>query len=163
MWGPGAIDSSYLGTDTVVASFTDDADTVVYGSDTATKEWVDTTPPIAACLEGPNPGGKVPQAPGSGQNEDGFYLLDGFDEVWADGDLLFFVVDTGSGTVFGPYPKGTTIKYTEAGKVKDPKPIGGPNSAVDWHITGTGDAQLLVIDGSGNEATASCLVPPPPK
>ena len=46
----------------------------------------------------------------------------------------FFVVDTGSGTVFGPFPSGTRIKYTEApGAAPEQKPMGGPNSAVAYH------------------------------
>jgi len=168
-WGPGAIDPTYLGTDTIVASFTDDADTVVYGSATATKTWVDATPPVAACLESVNPhGNKKPSAPGKGgqgQNQDGFYELFGDDEVWPADTLEFYVVDSGSGTVFGPFAIGTVIKYTESDDaIPEMKPMGGPNSAVDWHIIGNGDAYVLAVDGSGNVSAPSyCLVPPPPK
>lgn len=164
-WSPGAIDSGHLGVDTVVATFTDGS-TVEYGFDTATKTWIDTTLPTAACLADVNPAGHVPTAPGKGgkgQNQDGFYVLDGSDTVWATEDLSVYVVDTGSGTVFGPYPVGTVIKYTEDDDATpEAKPMGGPSSEVDWHIIGTGDAEVRVVDGSGNVGIAYCLVPPPP-
>ncbi len=39
-----------------------------------------------------------------------------------------FVTDTGSGTVFGPFPVGTTIKYTEAnGATPSSKKMGSSN------------------------------------
>ena len=148
-----------LGTDTIRASFTLNDPTGETGSAEVTKVWEDTTPPVPDCLEGVNPAGKVPQA----QNEDGYYNLTAIDAV--DPNPEIFVVDTGSGTVFGPFASGTIIKYTE-----DPtatpiqKKIGGPKSAVAWHIIGTGDAAMYAVDASGNEASAvSCLVPPPPK
>jgi hypothetical protein len=137
-----------------------------------TKEWVDTVPPDAFCNPSVNPSGKnEPKAPGKGgkgQNQDGFYEMTGHDLVWPDDALEFFVVDTGSGTVFGPYTYGTRIKYTQApGATPAAKRMGGNNghaSAVDWHITGTGDAAVYAVDGSGNQsAPAACLVPPPPK
>ena len=153
-----------LGTDTIRASFTLNDPTGETGSAEVTKVWEDTTPPVPDCLEGVNPSGKnVPQAPGTGQNEDGFYKLTATDAV--DPDPQIFVVDTGSGTIFGPFVSDTNIKYTQdpdAAPVQ--KSIGGPNSAVAVHIIGTGDAAVFAVDASGNEATAvSCLVPPPPK
>jgi len=161
-----------LGTDTIEACFSDEQEDEV--CDTATKEWVDTTPPAADCLETVNPHGKnVPPAgkttpPGlkGGQNEDGFYELTAWDEV--DPDPQIFVLDTGSGTVFGPFVSGTKIKYTEAnGATPIQKKMGsgkGQAGAVDWHITGNGDAAVYAVDASGNEASpVSCLVPPPPK
>jgi hypothetical protein len=160
------IDPSGLGTDTIEA-------TVTVGDETATidvsKEWVDTTPPTATCVETVNPHGKkIPQAPGNGgqaQNQDGFYVLDGADDVWPSDSLDLYVTDNGSGTVFGPYAIGTTIKYTEdIDASPEAKTIGGPNSATDWHIIGNGDGVLTVEDGSGNvSAGVACLVPPAPK
>lgn len=129
-----------------------------------TKEWIDATPPEASCVESVNPhGAKKPQAPGTGQNEDGFYLLEAEDLL--DPNPTVFVKDAGSGTIFGPFASGTTIKYTQApGATPSQKPMGGPNSAVEWHIQGTGDMETYAVDGSGNEsAHVSCLVPPPPK
>ena len=153
-----------LGTDTIRASFTLNNPTGETGSAEVTKVWEDTTPPVPDCLESVNPAGNVPQAPGTGQNEDGFYKLTATDAV--DPNPQIFVVDTGSGTVFGPFVSDTNIKYTEDPDAAAPvqKSIGGPNSAVAVHIIGTGDAAVFAIDASGNTAQAvSCLVPPPPK
>ena len=164
-----------LGTDTVEACFTDPEDLVEYGCDTATKEWVDTTPPSAACEPTVNPAGKnVPNAPGKGgqgQNQDGFYVISGHDVVWPDADLAVYVTDTGSGMVFGPFPVYTRIKYVEApGSTPEIHPMASNNgsttgaTAVDYFIKGTGDAMVTVVDGSGNVSDgAACLVPPPPK
>jgi hypothetical protein len=169
-----AVDPAHLGTDTIQACFTDPGDTVVYGCDTAEKTWQDTTPPTALCTPTVNPAGRnVPNAPGQGgqgQNQDGFYALLAEDVVWPVGDLGVFVTDMGSGTVFGPYPVGTNIKYVQApGATPSVAPMGGNRggggggTAVGYLITGTGDAQLTAVDGSGNvSAPAACLVPPPP-
>jgi hypothetical protein len=161
-----------LGTDTIVAEFTNEDGSVVYGSATATKDWVDTTPPLADCLESVNPhGGKNPKAPGNGgqgQNQDGFYELTAEDLVWPGENLELFVTDDGSGTVFGPYSIGTVIKYTQdPSATPEAKKMGsdkGQAGAVDWHIIGNGDAVVTAVDGSGNVSDpAYCLVPPPPK
>jgi len=160
------IDPSGLGTDTIEAIVTVNDETATLN---VTKDWVDTIPPDATCLESVNPSGKKkPQAPGNGgqgQNQDGFYVIDATDNIWPSDSFDVFVTDSGSGTVFGPYAAGTVIKYTEAsGATPEAKTIGGPNSAVDWHIIGNGDARVTAIDGSGNTSAAvSCLVPPPPK
>jgi hypothetical protein len=107
-----------------------------------------TTPPAGSTtLPGPN----------GGQNEDGFYL------IGSDVGTDVFVVDLGSGTVFGPYPSGTVVKYTEAnGATPSAQKIGSDNGqagAVEVHITGTGDMGVRTIDNH----TINCLVPPPPK
>jgi len=157
-------DPSGLGDDEISVSITVDGETQTLTFD---KEWVDTTPPTAACVESVNPGGRVPTAPGKGgqaQNQDGFYEISGDDDIWPDDQLQVFVRDSGSGTVFGPYAVGTDIKYTEDGDATpESKSIGGPNSPVQVHIIGNGDAEVLVVDGSGNTSDAGdCLVPPPP-
>lgn len=148
-----------LGVDTITASATVGGATE---ERTATKTWVDTTPPTAACTEGVNPAGHTPRAGqrSPGQNEDGHYLLTGSDDV--DAAVELYLVDTGSGTVFGPFASGTNVKYTQApGTTPSQSP--GPG-AVDWRIRGTGDASLIAVDGSGNSSDpVSCLVPPPPK
>lgn len=167
------VEPDSLGLDTISATVDFDGHSVTLF---VTKEWVDTTPPVAACLETTNPHGKnVPKAPGNGgqaQNQDGFYQLDASDDVFGGADLEVYVEDTGSGAVFGPFPVGTTIKYTEAnGATPSIKPMGsnngngnGEGGAVDWHVKGVGDAALFAIDGSGNISDAvSCLVPPAPK
>lgn len=135
---------------------------------TAVKHWVDTTAPVSTCVETTNPSGNnVPRAGSSlpnhqGQNEDGFYEIGSTDAV--DPDVDVFVIDTGSGMVFGPFEAGTRIKYTEANRAPTIRAMGGPSSAVSWHIWGTGDAAVVGVDPSGNVgAQVSCLVPPPPK
>jgi hypothetical protein len=172
--GDGAADFSYtnpnvdpsgLGTDTIEATVTVNDDTATL---TVTKDWVDTIPPESSCAPSVNPNGNQPQAPGrggQGQNQDGFYVIEATDNIWPADTLEVYVTDTGSGTVFGPYAVGTNIKYTESpGATPDAKSIGGPNSAVDVHIIGNGDAEVTAVDGSGNVSSpASCLVPPKPQ
>lgn len=144
--------------------------------DRVTKDWVDTTPPVPACDETVNPHGKTTPPAGSttlpgakgGQNEDGFYLISATDAVYPSSDLEIFVLDTGSGTVFGPYASGTVIKYTESPDgTPEAKKIGSDNGqagAVEVHIIGTGDAAVYASDPSGNVSDpVSCLVPPLPK
>lgn len=163
------VNPAHLGVDVIEARFTNKDGSVVYGRDRVKKEWRDTTPPVAACIPTVNPSGNnVPAAPGNGgqgQNQDGFYQASGKDIVWPADALQIFVRDAGSGTVFGPYASGVRIKYTQApGATPSVKPLGGPSSAVAWHITGKGDAQVIAVDGSGNKsAPAACLVPPKPK
>jgi hypothetical protein len=86
----------------------------------------------------------------------GFYL------VGTDFGTDVTLQDT-DGNVFGVFPSGTRVKYTEAnGATPEVKKIGSENGqagAVDFHIKGTGD--LVVVSVDGNRAT--CPVPPPPK
>jgi uncharacterized protein YegL len=124
--------------------------------------------PTAMCMASTNPAGKTPEAPGQGgqgQNQDGFYQLLGEDGV--GGEVEMFVIDTGTGTVFGPYEPGTIIKYTQApGAPPRETRIGsdsGEAGAVTVHIIGQGDAQVIAVDSLGQESEpAVCLVPPPP-
>ena len=117
-------------------------------------------PPAVACVPGPNPAGKVPSCGEGNWRPDGFFRLLAVDAV--DPAPLIYVVDVGTGTVFGPYPSGTAIKYTQApGGKPRASSIGGPGSAVAWHITGKGDASVYAVDASGNRSDAvACLVPP---
>lgn len=119
---------------------------------------------VAFCTETVNPHGQtVPPAgsttlpgPKGGINDDGFY------EVGTDAGTPVILQDT-DGNVFGQFPSGTKVKYTEAnGAEPSVKKIGsesGQADAVDFHITGTGD--LVVVAREGNSVT--CPVPPPPK
>jgi hypothetical protein len=71
------------------------------------------------------------------------------------------VADTDISFVAGLYLTGTTIKLVQA-------PGGTPNvksgaGVIDWKITLKGDALVSATDASGNTATVSCKVPPPPK
>jgi hypothetical protein len=46
-------------------------------------------------------------------------------------NLQLFVVDTRSGTVFGPFPSGTNIKYVE-GPGATPNQRAGPDTTSEW-------------------------------
>ncbi|MEA3338254.1 MAG: hypothetical protein U9R25_20385 [Chloroflexota bacterium] len=162
-----------LGTDTIEACVTLNDPLGETGCTDVTKDWVDTTPPDAFCTPTVNPhGNNNPNAPGQGgqgQNQDGFYEMTAEDLVWPPEDLEMFVTDTGSGTVFGPYPVGTKIKYTEdsnatpIAKLMGGQGQGNQAHAIDWHIIGNGDAAVTAVAGSGNMSVpAACLVPPPP-
>ena len=142
-----------LGTDVIVACFTDDQGTNACAE--ATQTWQDTTPPVPSCPPGPNPGGNIP-----GSTNSGFYSLMAVDAV--DPDPQVFLRDAGSGTVFGPFKSGIAVKYTQApGATPNQKTMAG---AVTWHITGKGDAQVYGRDAVGNVSTAiSCSVPPKKK
>jgi len=142
-----------LGTDTITV-------TSPIGGNISTvvveKRWVDTTPPVTSCVPGVNPAGQEPK----GTNEDGYWRLLATDAV--DPNPQLFVIDSGTGTTFGPYANNTNIKYTEANGAT-PSASPGPG-AVQWQIKGKGDMQLIATDGSGNtSAPIFCLVPPPPK
>ena len=167
-----------LGQDTITVSTTIAG---MFDSLDVTKDWVDTIAPEADCVPTVNShGNNDPNAPGNGgqgQNQDGFYELLATDNLVVGCDPLeLFVTDDGSGTLFGPFPVGTKIKY-----VQDPDAVpeihaqggnnnngggngGGSGSAVDWHIIGNGDALVTAVDESGNVSDpVSCLVPPPPQ
>jgi hypothetical protein len=155
--------NSSLGTDTITASVTLADPTGATDTEDVTKDWVDTTPPVPACTPTTNPSGNnVPPAgnnPKSGQNPDGFYALTATDLV--DDNPEITVSDTDSSFVAGPYESGTKIKLVQApGATPNVKP--GPG-VIDWHITLKGDAIVTATDFSGNSATVSCKVPPPPK
>jgi hypothetical protein len=128
------------------------------------KEWGELTPPEAACVPLRNP---RDEAKGTGgQSRSGFYQLIAEDNLWPEEALQMYVTDMGSGVVFGPYPVGTKMKYTEAnGAQPSVKPLGGVGGTGEtiWHITGNGDAAVTAVDGWGNESPpVECFVPPPP-
>lgn len=155
--------NSSLGTDTITASVTLADPTGATDTEQVTKDWVDTTPPVPVCSPTTNPSGKnVPSAgnnPKSGQNPDGFYLLTATDLV--DDSPEITVSDTDSSFVAGPFAGGTKIKLVQApGRAPNVKPGAG---VIDWKITLKGDALVTATDFSGNSATVSCRVPPPPK
>lgn len=113
-------------------------------------------------------GEQEPQAPGSGMNEDGFYVFGTLADAWGE---RVYIRDDASGTVFGPFPKGTRIKWVEANGA-DPtiSPMGSNNGngqaaaqAVDYQIRAQGDAEAFFVDEKGVEVSVTCLVPPFPK
>ena len=109
-----------------------------------------TIPPAGQTLPGNNPR--------SGENDDGFYQIGSS----TNGDVV--VIDTATGTVFGPYPSGTVIKYTEAnGATPTEMKIGSTNGqagAVYVHIQGQGDPAIQPV---GSNTFTICYVPPKPK
>ena len=119
---------------------------------------------VPFCKETVNPHGQtVPPAgsttlpgPNGGINDDGFY------KVGTDVRTDVILRDT-DGNIFGTFPSGTKVKYTEAnGAEPSVKKIGSENGqagAIDFHIKGTGDLQVVSVDGG----VATCPVPPPPK
>ena len=158
------------GTDVIVACFTDAS-----GQEhcvRALKEWVDTTPPEAKCIETVNPhGSTIPPAgkttlpgPRGGDNEDGFYELLAKD---LSGVLSIFITDASGSGPFGPFSSSDKVKITEApGATPSSKPMGSSNGQADAiaaHITLTGDAIMTATDAAGNVTVVNCLVPPPPK
>jgi hypothetical protein len=116
------------------------------------------------CIETVNPHGQTvppagsttPPGPRGGINDDGFY------EVGAATGTAVILSDT-DGNVFGTFPSGTKVKYTEAnGAEPSVKKIGSANGqagAVDFHITGTGDLVVTSVE----DTSVTCPVPPPPK
>jgi hypothetical protein len=149
-----------IGVDTITAVATIPAGTATR---TVTKTWADLTAPVASCTPTTNPSGKnTPPAgnnPSSGENPDGFYILTATDAV--DPHPTVTVSDTASSFVAGPYASGTKIKLTQApGATPNVKPGAGD---IDWHITLKGDAVVTATDSSGNTASVTCHVPPPPK
>jgi hypothetical protein len=150
------IAASSIGTDTITVTtqIGGNASTVV-----VQKRWLDLTPPTIACPASVNPGGNtIPAA--NKTNQDGFFGLVSADLV--DPNPQIFVVDSGTGTVFGPYPSGTNIKYVQApGVTPSASPMTG---AVGYLIKGQGDMETYAVDTFGNASDpVSCLVPRPPK
>ncbi len=132
-------------------------------SDIVVVHVVDTTPPGLSCVETVNPhGGTIPK----GKNPDGFYQLLAVDIC--DPEPEIFVGVNSNPNLFGPFPSGTIIKFTEApGATPSMKKIGsskGRAGAVTCHITLPSDPVITAVDYTGNVQTCTdCLVPPPLK
>lgn len=138
-----------LGTTAVTCSAVDDSKNSSSCSSSVTV--VDTTKPVVSCVEGVNPSDKnVPKA----RNEDGFYKVSASDICTPP------VIKIGSFTL----ASGETIKITQTpGKsgVRLVNTMGKP--AIKHFQVGPNDAVITATDGSGNQASVTCLVPPPPK
>ena len=145
-----------LGTDNLESCFTNGAGTKF--CDTAIKHWVDTTPPVASCIQTTNPSGKnVPTAIKT--NEDGYYQLLGTDNIAV---ASIIVRDSGSSFASSPFASGDKIKLTQApgSTPSDTRP--GPG-VITSTLKLKGDAILTVTDMSGNSTQVTCLVAPKPK
>ena len=112
---------------------------------------VDTTPPTVACVESTNPSGKrVPRA----KNEDGFFLVT-TEDLCSTPTLTLGSFELAS---------GETIKITQTRGKSGVRLVNTMGPAQIKHFqVGPGDAVITATDGSGNETSVSCLVPPPPK
>jgi hypothetical protein len=121
--------------------------------------WQDTTPPVVACLPGPNPSGAIVGRQGAA-SPSGFMRLAAVDAV--DPTPVVFLVDTGSGVVWGPFPSGQPVKYTQApGAGPGMMEMGGDGGMELLHVKGRGDPALRGKDASGNESTPLvCPLPP---
>jgi hypothetical protein len=149
------------GTTTVTCTATDAAGNTASCTFTVTVN--DTEKPTAACVPTTNPAGdKTPTAgtnPKSGRNPDGFYQLQGTDNCDTP---QIYVKDSASSFVAGPFNPGDKVKITQAPTViPNQSPMDG---VIVAHIQLKGDAQVVVMDSSGNvSGECSCLVPPKPK
>ncbi len=85
-------------------------------------------------------------------NSDGFYLVNGL--IFSDDTPIAY---PGGGSLWPT----TAIKYTEWGSnsVRVTSTIGGPNSAIVYHIQAPGD---LYVERSKSNDGIFCGVPPPP-
>jgi hypothetical protein len=146
-----------LGTTGVSCTATDGAGNTSSCSSSVTV--VDTTPPTVSCVPSVNPSGQnIPTAgnnPKSGQNPDGFYKVGASDVCTASPAITLGGI---------PLASGETIKITQTPGGSGVTFVGtmGPLAIKHFQV-GPGDAVIVATDGSGNTATASCLVPPPPK
>lgn len=159
-----------LGQTVVVLTVTDDQG--ARDSCEATITVKDCEHPTVECVPTVNPaGGNVPNAgeaqgssPSSGQNPDGFYELQAWDNC--DGaNLSIWVKDSAEGVcggafAAGPYAPGTKVKLTQSPGKQVVKPMAG---VIVAHINTQGEPVLVVTDAAGNRTCHNCLVPPPPK
>jgi hypothetical protein len=102
--------------------------------------------------------------PAGNQNPDGFYRISVFDAV--DPGSQLFVGTAANSMIFGPLAGGT-YKFVEApGAAPSMQPMGSNNGqagAVLAKIKLPADPVVTGVDSSGNSASVTCLVPPPPR
>ena len=81
----------------------------------------------------------------------GFFLISATDDVDSDENIQLFIDDTGTGTVFGPFPNPEVIKYIQSNRTPTIMPKNG-----SFFIFGSGPPNLEAVDTSGNTGIAAC-------
>ena len=120
--------------------------------------WQDTTPPVVACVPGLNPAGMTVMRQG-GLGPSGFTRLVATDAV--DPAPVVFLLDTGSATIWGPFPSGKPVKYTQAPGAAPGATEMASGAMEILHAKGKGDPAVRGKDAVGNEsAPLVCPVPP---
>jgi len=143
----------------------------------------DCEPPVVECRQCNNPSGANIPAAGTilprpdpkfngptpaGQNPDGLYSVAVRDNCPLPEPVSFWVKDSASDFVSGPYTVGDCLKITQAPGAT-PKIVQAPMSSkpggpfVVAHIQLKGDPIFTVADGAGNVTRTLCRVSPPPK
>lgn len=148
-----------LGTDRIQASFLSEDGGKVYGRAVVTKQWVDDDRPEVDCVRlGSSPGVVLASTSEERHRHGGIFRLLAEDEVWPASGLRLYVTDKGSGTVFGPFAVGTTLRYVKSSHATpESRPDGG---SVDYVIVGRGTPVLTAVDGSGNTSYRdTCRLP----
>ena len=98
----------------------------------------DAIPPLPACEAVGNPAS-------------GLFVISATDDTDPSEMLQLFIIDTGSGTVFGPFPSGEAVKYTQSAQLP------GMKARADmFFIFGQGPANLSAIDTSLNIGETAC-------
>jgi len=139
-----------LGTTAVTCNAADDSKNSSSCSSRVTV--VDTTKPVVSCVESVNPSDKnVPKA--NRTNQDGFY------EVSASDICTTPVIKIGRFMLASARPSKSHRLLVRQGKVGGT--MGQPQ--IKHFQVGPNDAVITATDGSGNQASVTCLVPPPPK
>ena len=64
-----------------------------------------------------------------------------------------YVVDSASGTEWGPYEAGMVFQYVEDASATPTIVVG--TGSTDWKITGNGPVYIKAVDASGNESDQS--------
>jgi hypothetical protein len=138
-----------LGTTAVICNATDASGNLSSCSSSVTV--VDSIAPTVMCVQSVNPSDKnVPKA----SNEDGFYKVSASDICTTP------VIKISSFTLVS----GETIKITQTPGKSGVSLVGTLGKLAIKHFqVGPNDAVITATDGSGNQASVTCLVPPPPK